>query len=97
MGTPIYSWLVKSTSDNLYLWLASEVGGGQPCEIEPLTCRVCANSGQCQNWIVGHSAGVAELLGVRKKHAYLVTEVFHMSSEFFLDNYPVCPKFTCAS
>lgn len=37
MGTPIYSWSVRSTGDNLAL--VSEVGGGQSCGAEPLLVR----------------------------------------------------------
>lgn len=36
MGTPIYSWSVRSTGDNLAL--VSEVGG-QSCGTEPLLVR----------------------------------------------------------
>lgn len=51
MRTPKF---VVSQAEGWVVWaphveLMSEVG--QPCGAVPLTCEVCANSGECRNWI----------------------------------------------
>lgn len=62
--SPIYRWLIRSTSDNVGLtrgiW-----SGGQCCVSKPLPCGVCPNSAYL----------AAELFNVRGKPTYLVSEV----------------------
>lgn len=66
MGTSL-AWLVKSTSENLSLPLASGIGVGvQSCGPEPLPVRADVTFWQTVvelSSIAGHPAGVGDLLG----------------------------------
>ena len=79
MEEPVCSRQVRSTGDNLDLAWTSEVGGGGGGEsggTEPLTCRVqhpLQSTVSGLGEMVGHSAGVAEVLGLGANPIYLVT------------------------
>ena len=100
---PIYSQWVRSTDDNLDLWLDWGRGEGQPCRTEPLTCGIQSLSPgrQCQTELnCRTSSGCQRIFGVVENshnahtytHTHTHTHTHTNTWQLLCTTYSVLPR-----